>query len=305
MKRRTNLWSGVFFVIILAIGILPNISESEAAASTIYRLNQQSTYQEGCFPPCLCPISQPTAVRGTFILTPAPAAGLFATYQVSEVNWMFQLGSQQTLVTGSGTYEIGGTPLQQRLQLDLVVGNQGTIHYDSGLVPAKAPFPDIVVSISIHGERCFDQVFAINAAPAPEAAIHAYQLVTGSSFQLGCFPPCECALGPKQPLGGTFTLVDLAPTPLFSEHALVNIKWLAAAPPQSIPVVGAGFYRLGGEVAVQQEMSLELAVGNLPLTLYDSGLVQTKAIFPLIDATISIPGDRCLNTVMVVKAASL
>src|SRR5579864_6615125 len=103
MSRRANLWLGIVGIF-LVIGILASASESEAVTSTIYRLNQQSTYQEGCFPPCLCPVSQATQVRGTFVLTPT-TGGSFATYRVTDVNWMFQLGSQQTQVTGSGTYE--------------------------------------------------------------------------------------------------------------------------------------------------------------------------------------------------------
>jgi hypothetical protein len=84
---------------------------------------------------------------------------------------------------------------------------------------------------------------------------------------------------------------------------VVKINWVAAAPPATIPVRGDGFYQVGGEVAVQQELSLELAVGSEPLTHFDSGLVQTKAVFPLIDVTISIHGMRCGDTVMVIKAA--
>jgi hypothetical protein len=305
MNRFANPRPGVTIVVLLAAAIFWSASESQAVTSTIYRLNQHSTYQEGCFPPCLCAISQPTEVRGTFVLMPQTASGSFATYRVSEVNWMFQFGGQQVQVTGSGTYEAGGSPRQQRLQLELSVDGQPAVLFDSGLVPAKAAFPNIGVTISINGERCFDKVFALNVAPAPTAAIHPYQLVSGSSFQHGCFPPCKCALGPRQPLGGRFGLVDLPPTPLFREFSMVNINWLAAPPPAAVTVSGTGFYRIGGEVAVQQELGLELVVGTQPLNHFDSGLMPAKAIFPVINATISINGGRCVDTVMVLKAAPL
>jgi len=303
MNSPTKLWMGVIVGVLLTICSVAGAQSAVPAAATIYRLNQKSTYQEGCFPPCLCPISQPAPVSGTLILTADKSVDAFATYSVTEVNWRFVLRNQEVQVTGSGTYEIGGEPLQQRLQLDLKVGTQPVTHFDSGLVAAKAPFPNIVVTISIHGERCFDNVFAVSASPVPVAQIHPYQLLPGSSFQRGCFPPCTCAIGPRQPLSGDFALVNLQPTPLFAEFAVVNINWLAAAPPAAIAVHGAGFYQVGGEVAVQQELSLELAVGALPLTYFDSGLVLAKAVFPLIDVTIPIHGMRCADTVMVVKAA--
>jgi hypothetical protein len=299
MNSPTMLWMGVIVGVLLTICSLAG-AQTVAAAPTIYRLNQKSTYQEGCFPPCLCPISQPASVSGTLILTPDKPGAAFPTYSVTEVNWRFVLGNREVQVTGFGTYEIGGEPLQQRLQLELKVGTQPATHFDSGLVAAKAPFPNIVVTISIHGERCFDNVFAVNASPVPVAQ---YQLLSGSSFQRGCFPPCTCAIGPRQSLSGGFALVNLQPNPLFAEYAVVNVNWLAAAPPAAIAVHGAGFYKVGGEVAVQQELSLELAVGSEPLTHFDSGLVLAKAVFPLIDVTISIHGMRCADTVIVVKAA--
>jgi hypothetical protein len=268
------------------------------ASIVFFGLNQQSTYQEGCIPPCTCPVSQPVQVIGTFILTPTPAT-VMATYEVSEVNWTFIIGNQQVLVTGSGTYKVGGG--RQRLQLALSIGGQAPLLFDSGLVAVKSRFPDIVVAISnISG--CLKKVFAVNASPAPAADIHPYDLLSGSTFQRGCFPPCLCPLGPKQSLTGDFVLVNLQPNPLFQEFAVVNVDWTAAPPPGSIPINGAGFYKIGGEVAVQQEMSLELSVNGGPLTHFDSGLVQTEVRFPLIDVTVSINGGRCDDTVIALKA---
>jgi len=303
MNSPAKLWMGVIVGVLLTICSVAGAQTPSPAASVVYRLNQKSTYQEGCFPPCLCPISQPTSVRGTFILTPAEGGDVFATYRVTDVNWIFMLSNQEVPVTGSGTYEIGGEPSQQRLQLDLKVGDQPTVYFDSGLVAAGASFPNIDLTISIHGERCFDNVFAVNTSPVPEAEIHPYQLLSGSSLRRGCVPPCACATGQRQPLSGDFALVDLQPSPLFTEFAVVNINWLAAAPAVPIPVRGVGFYQVGGEVAVQQELSLELVVGDKPLTHFDSGLAQPKAVFPLINVTISIHGMRCIDKVMVVKAA--
>ncbi len=96
--------------------------------------------------------------------------------------------------------------------------------------------------------------------------------------------------------------MKLPPNPLFQQFAVVNINWVTAPPPASIPIHGFGFYRIGGEVAVQQEMSLELAVDDEPLTYFDSGFA-TNVRFPLIDVTLSIPGGQCDNTAIMMTAA--
>ncbi len=177
-------------------------ANARSATSTIYRLDQKSTYQEECVPPSTCPISQPAEVIGTFISTPAPGAAV-ATYQISDVNWTFIFGDRQIQATGSGTYEV--SDMHQRLQLTLAMGNQPPVLFDSGwvMVLAKLPFPDIVVTISNTADY-FKQAFMVNASRAPEAAIQPYELLPGSTFQRGCFPPCQCPVGPQQPLSGDF-----------------------------------------------------------------------------------------------------
>src|SRR5215472_12329844 len=101
-KRLISTWP---VVVAFAFGVT-SLAISQAAASLIYRLNQQTTYQKGCIPPCTCPVSEPVQVIGTFVLTPAPET-LMATYQISEVNWTFIIGNQQILVTGSGSTKLG------------------------------------------------------------------------------------------------------------------------------------------------------------------------------------------------------
>jgi hypothetical protein len=299
MIRRSMFIWGIIAAVSFTTTSLVN---AKSATSTIYRLNQNSTYQEECVPPSACAISQPTAVIGTFIATPTPGAAV-ATYQISDVNWAFIFGDQQIQVTGSGTYEIGGA--YQRLQLTLAIGNQPPMPFDSRWVPVspKLPFPNIVITLSNMADF-FKETFAVNASPAPEAAIQPYELLSGSTFQRGCFPPCLCAVGPQQPLNGDFVLVKLPPNPLFRQFAVVNINWMAAPPLASIPIHGFGFYQIGGEAAAQQEMSLELAVDDGPLTPFD-GSFAADVRFPLIDVTLSIPGGQCDNAVIAVTAAPL
>ena len=109
----------------------------------------------------------PLPVTGTFLLTPTGFDGLFNNYAVTNVNWDVSIGSTDTVVTGSGTYKIGGeVALEQKLSLDLQMNGGASEHFDSGLVVGPAPFPDIKVSISLHGQVCFDKVFNVSASPA-------------------------------------------------------------------------------------------------------------------------------------------
>src|SRR6266487_3476179 len=213
---------------LLLLGVVAVNTPASAQTSTLYRLNKDSTFQQGCFPPCLCPIMIAVPVKGTFVLTPTGFDGLFDTYAVTDVNWLVSIGGNDTTVTGSGTYKIGGEfALQQQLSLDLQVGGDKAQHFDSGLVTGPAPFPDIKVTISVNGQVCFDTVFEVSASPVPLDQINPYRLLAGSTFQRGCFEACDCALGPLDQIVGTFDLVPLDTTPLFREFAVVNVRWVA------------------------------------------------------------------------------
>src|SRR5204863_3751845 len=158
--------------------------------------------------------------------------------------WRVSIDGTNTIVTGSGAYRIGGEfALQQQLSLDLQVGADKVQHFDSGLVTGPAPFPEIKATISVNGQKCFDTVFEVSASPVPLDQIRPYRLLEGSTFQRGCFGACDCAVGPLDPISGTFALVPLEPTPLSREFAVVNIRWRVAEASGPVPVRGSGTYR--------------------------------------------------------------
>src|SRR5215470_7273324 len=55
------------------------------STSTIYRLNPDTTFEQGCFAPCECPVMIAAKVSGTFVLAPAGFDGLFNIYAVDDV----------------------------------------------------------------------------------------------------------------------------------------------------------------------------------------------------------------------------
>src|SRR4051812_14600708 len=85
-----------------------------------------------------------------------------------------------------------------------------------------------------------------------------YRLNAGSFYELGCHGACECPILVHSALTGTFQLTRLAPDPLFARYAISDVQWAAG----ERDISGNGTYRVGGEVAVQQQMVLDLLVAG-------------------------------------------
>jgi hypothetical protein len=279
------------------------------ALPVLYRLDKGTGYEQGCFPPCLCPVVFNETVKGTLVLTPAGVDPLFTNYTVTGINWMVTLGGTDTFVTGSGTYRIGGEfALQQELTLDLKVGDNKVERFTSGLVTGPAPFPAIAITISMNNQTCYDTVFRIQASPVPRDQVVPYSLGGKSTFQRGCFGICDCLVGPVLPIKGNFALVTLAAEAPSRQYAVVDVAWLVprnsrtASTAAAIPIRGAGFYTLGGEVALQQRLTLLLSVGTEAPARFDSGWIPGGDGFPRIDALVSQNALRCFDTVIDVHA---
>src|SRR5436309_444636 len=245
MPMRSLAYAAALLVGLVVVAARPVGAQT---GSILYRLNKDSTFERGCFPPCLCPVLIGAPVKGTFVLTPIGFDGLFSTFAVTDVNWTVPIDGTDINVTGTGTYKIGGEfALEQELTLDLQVGADKAQHFDSGLVPAEAVFPDIKVTISVNGQVCLDTVFDVSASPVPLAQIRPYRLLAGSTFQRGCFGACDCAVGPLEPIFGTFALVPLGATPVSREFAVVNVRWRVVEPSGLlVPVRGTGRYEIEG-----------------------------------------------------------
>ena len=302
---RHHVWSGtlIAFAITLAaaVGTARAQTDLTRTSAGIYRLDKDSTFQRGCFEPCLCPILAEVQVRGTFNLIPTGFDGLYQNYRITDINWTVSLGDPELRITGSGTYRVGGEfAIRQQLSLELLVGDGPVQKFDSGLVAPGAEFPSLSATISVNKIYCFDTVIVVNASPVPLAEIRPYRLLRDSSFQRGCFGICDCLLGEPQPLLGTFTLVNLRQDPLFSEFAVVDVEWATTSgldpAGTSIPIRGFGIYKHGGEVALVERLSLDLTVDGEPQTHYDSGLVPAGAAFPRIDTSLSINNLICYDT---------
>jgi flagellar hook capping protein FlgD len=130
-----------------------------------------------------------------------------------------------------------------------------------------------------------------------------YTLSPASEFLTGCFGPCDCAVF-SVPLRGDFQLELTADNGLFRTYALRNIDWTFGPPGVEKAIAGAGVYRVGGEVAVQHELTLDLRVAGRDQH-FDSGLVAGTDEFPQIDIHAAARGFACTDTVLSLSAHPL
>ena len=295
------LWTLVFPVVALADPL-------GAGDGAIYMLTPAATYQEGCFPPCMCPIMIEQPIIGTFklIYKGQDNTGVHS-YAVEDVNWTVPFFNPPLRITGSGKYGIGSpnpiTLMQQRMELDLKVGANAPAHFDSGWVPL-GDMSRLNITISMHNQWCFDRVIGIDAVRVPDGRITPYVLAPGATFQEGCWDPCDCILHEPWPMVGDFALAPLSDNTLFREFAVLNVRWEVLSPAGIIisPIRGYGIYRVGGEFAVQHQLSLELWVGADGPRHFDSGWIPGGGQFPEMDIVVSMNRMWCWDRVLHVVA---
>jgi len=133
-----------------------------------YGLEAPSSFQEGCLPPCLCPVLFYDTLVGTFDLTPVfPSPLGISNFMITNIDFVMVdfFGAQRT-VTGTGTYQLSGQVLpQHHLQMDVSIDGAPIQHHDSGLVPGGLDFPRIDISAALNGFFCYDEVFELHATP--------------------------------------------------------------------------------------------------------------------------------------------
>jgi hypothetical protein len=99
--------------------------------------------------------------------------------------------------------------------------------------------------------------------------------------QTYCLGPCACA--PNQVIGalqGTFTLTPTGQNPPFHNYAVTLVAWEAISPLAVKELHGSGTYKYGGEVALTQQLVLDLSIDAEPVRRYDSGVVPFDPAHP-------------------------
>jgi hypothetical protein len=129
-----------------------------------------------------------------------------------------------------------------------------------------------------------------------------YVLQKDSEFEYGCFGPCACPILVQSGMNGGFVLSPRGPDGLFFDYDVLDVRWVVPSQGDSLPVTGYGTYRIGGEFANQEQLTLILTIGNGAPRIYDSGVVAKANQFPTIDLDIASSGFSCFDTVFAVHA---
>jgi len=129
-----------------------------------------------------------------------------------------------------------------------------------------------------------------------------YALQKDSEFEYGCFGPCACPILVQNGLNGGFLLSPRGPDGLFFDYDVLDVRWVIPSPGDSLPVTGYGTYRVGGEFANQEQLTLNLSIGGGAPRIYDSGVVTKANEFPTIDLDVAAKGFTCFDTVFAVRA---
>lgn len=113
----------------------------------------------------------------------------------------------------------------------------------------------------------------------------AYQLLNGSSLTDDC-PICGRPTI-QVPLRGTFKLRLLEQKPIFSRYSMEDIQFTARG--GDYRVTGSGTFQIGGEVALRQEMFLQVEVNNgftSNLCYFTNTTATVDRFWPMIDSTL-------------------
>ena len=142
------------------------------------------------------------------------------------------------------------------------------------------------------------------AAPAGAGAASYALLVPTSSLQIGCQDPCQCPIV-SLPTFGSFEMVQTRVDPLYTYYSVGRYIASFNNGPGAVSIVGSGEYRIGGEVALVQQLTLDLEIQGRPVQHFDSGLVPVTVAFPALDIRCAVHGFYCADSVLVVNARPL
>lgn len=129
-----------------------------------------------------------------------------------------------------------------------------------------------------------------------------YLLGKNALYQRGCFAPCMCPVMEQGLVRGSFVLRPASEDPLFRYYDVLAVSWKVTTAAGEFHVTGAGAYRIGGEFALQQQLTLDLSFDGSAPQHFDSGLVPGGGEFPVIDIAVSINGMYCNDTAFFVRA---
>ncbi len=142
-----------------------------------------------------------------------------------------------------------------------------------------------------------------SAAPVavPDSVAQYVLHVPPSAIETGCQGPCACPVVDTPSYGG-FQLVFTHSDPLYDYFDVASYITSPNTGPGYVNAFGSGTYRIGGEFALVQQMTLDLAIEGRPVQHFDSGVVPVSQPFPSIAVRCAAHGFACIDTVVVIDA---
>jgi hypothetical protein len=129
-----------------------------------------------------------------------------------------------------------------------------------------------------------------------------YELTSESNFFQGCVGACMCPVQEVGQIEGTFDLVPINPTPLFTRYAITKIHWTVINSERIVyRITGKGIYQIGGQASLMQQMTLFLSIDGKDSVTFDSGLVPVRSPFPDISVEVDL-GKQCHDVWMNIGA---
>ncbi len=138
-----------------------------------YKLSgRHSTYEEGCQPPCLCPILYQGPLTGGFTLVTLEDYGTVIEYAVVNVDWRVRPiygppPSSRFVGYGRYTRISGFAGWWHQMELDLSIDGGPLTLFDSGGINGGGEFPLIDIALAKNNFFCYDIILDILAKPCP------------------------------------------------------------------------------------------------------------------------------------------
>ena len=165
-------------------------------------------------------------------------------------------------VTGTGMYRCGGrTGDQQSMTLSAVIGGVSW-DLEAGTVQVQDSWPALLITLT--ASRSFvdgTQKLLVTLHAVPVGPATHYRLLEGSTLLDDC-PICD-RLSRPQPLRGEFDLMPVSTNSLSTRFHLFDVKLrVDDGNGVTYAVEGEGDYTIGGEVVIQQRLSLDVLVAG-------------------------------------------
>jgi len=288
-------------------------TSASAALESVYRLDKESSFIQGCYPPCKCALFENPSIRGAFTLRLVSLTQFQQTYAVEQVIWtVVEQGVEKVVkaedVVYTRTQWLGKAPTHQLAGAFSIDGGPLT-KFDSGVVIDPNVFPDISIDIADNGFYCYNTAFSVEASVVPKCDVKTFKL-TDTTFTEGCYPPCKCPLFAPRKVGGTFDLVKIEDLGTVEEFAVLNVAWSSPA----LSSGGLGGARAGdtwdgygnytliqGFAGPIHQLEVCLSRNGGALEAFDSGLLNTSP-GPAIEIVISKNGMVCFDNVFDITA---